>query len=114
MFVTGPDVVKTVTREDITQEELGGARTHTSKSGVAHGSFQNDIDALKQYGLSSLSLSLSLSLMSAQPNHRLVMKAAPFLRLFAALEHAPAPCSRDHRHQVRLLPSLMHPFHSCP
>ncbi|RYG42257.1 hypothetical protein EON68_02070 [archaeon] len=46
MFVTGPNVVKTVTREDVTQEELGGAKTHTSKSGVAHGSFDNDLDAI--------------------------------------------------------------------
>ena len=36
MFITGPDVVKAVTGEDVTQEELGGARTHSSKSGVAH------------------------------------------------------------------------------
>ena len=35
MFVTGPNVVKTVTKEDVTQEELGGAKTHTSKSGAA-------------------------------------------------------------------------------
>jgi propionyl-CoA carboxylase beta chain len=46
MFVTGPEVVKTVTHEDITHEGLGGARTHTSKSGVAHGSFTNDVEAL--------------------------------------------------------------------
>jgi propionyl-CoA carboxylase beta chain len=47
MFVTGPDVVKTVTNEDVTKEELGGAVTHTSKSGVAHGSFPNDVAALR-------------------------------------------------------------------
>lgn len=47
MFVTGPDVVKTVTQEDVTQEELGGAHTHTTRSGVAHGAFENDIEALK-------------------------------------------------------------------
>jgi len=46
MFVTGPEVVKTVTHEDITHEALGGARTHTTKSGVAHGAFNNDIEAL--------------------------------------------------------------------
>eukprot|EP01102_Stenamoeba_stenopodia_P001614 TRINITY_DN11451_c0_g1_i1.p1 TRINITY_DN11451_c0_g1~~TRINITY_DN11451_c0_g1_i1.p1 ORF type:complete len:558 (+),score=153.73 TRINITY_DN11451_c0_g1_i1:178-1851(+) len=46
MFVTGPDVVKTVTHEEVTHEELGGARTHTSKSGVAHLATENDIDAL--------------------------------------------------------------------
>jgi propionyl-CoA carboxylase beta chain len=47
MFVTGPNVVKTVTGETVTQEVLGGADTHTSVSGVAHGSFQNDVDALR-------------------------------------------------------------------
>ena len=46
MFVTGPNVVKTVTNEDVTQEQLGGAKTHTSKSGVAHGAFDNDMEAL--------------------------------------------------------------------
>jgi propionyl-CoA carboxylase beta chain len=46
MFVTGPDVVKTVTNEIVTQEELGGAVTHTSKSGVADNAFENDIEAL--------------------------------------------------------------------
>ncbi len=47
MFVTGPNVVKTVTNEEVTQEELGGAETHTSLSGVAHGAFENDVNALK-------------------------------------------------------------------
>jgi propionyl-CoA carboxylase beta chain len=47
MFVTGPDVVKTVTNEEVTQEQLGGAQTHTSLSGVAHRAFENDIDALR-------------------------------------------------------------------
>ena len=46
MFVTGPDVVKTVTNEVVTQEELGGAVTHTTKSGVADIAFENDIEAL--------------------------------------------------------------------
>jgi propionyl-CoA carboxylase beta chain len=46
MFVTGPDVVKTVTHEEVTQEELGGAVTHATKSGVADGAFENDIEAL--------------------------------------------------------------------
>ena len=46
MFVTGPDVVKTVTNEVVSQEELGGAVTHTTKSGVADVAFENDIDAL--------------------------------------------------------------------
>jgi propionyl-CoA carboxylase beta chain len=46
MFVTGPDVVKTVTHETVTLEELGGAVTHTTKSGVAHKAFENDLEAL--------------------------------------------------------------------
>ena len=48
MFVTGPDVVKTVTNEVVTAEELGGAKTHTTKSSVADGAFENDIEALEQ------------------------------------------------------------------
>lgn len=48
MFVTGPDVVKTVTHENVTSEELGGAKVHASKSGVAHATFKNDIEALLQ------------------------------------------------------------------
>jgi propionyl-CoA carboxylase beta chain len=46
MFVTGPDVVKTVTNETVSAEELGGASVHTVKSSVADGAFDNDIDAL--------------------------------------------------------------------
>ncbi|KAI3652452.1 hypothetical protein MP228_002777 [Amoeboaphelidium protococcarum] len=46
LFVTGPQVVKAVTNEDVTQEQLGGAKTHTEISGVAHGAFDNDIEAL--------------------------------------------------------------------
>jgi propionyl-CoA carboxylase beta chain len=46
MFVTGPDVVKTVTHETVTHEELGGAVTHTTKSGVADVAFENDVEAL--------------------------------------------------------------------
>ena len=46
MFVTGPDVVKTVTNETVTQEELGGASTHTKISSVADAAFENDIETL--------------------------------------------------------------------
>ncbi|MCK9426328.1 MAG: acyl-CoA carboxylase subunit beta [Ignavibacteriaceae bacterium] len=46
MFVTGPNVVKTVTHEDVTFEDLGGAETHASKSGVAHFIFENEIETL--------------------------------------------------------------------
>ena len=48
MFVTGPDVVKTVTNEVVSAEELGGARTHTQKSSVADGAFDNDVEALEE------------------------------------------------------------------
>src|SRR5919202_513172 len=46
MFVTGPDVVRTVTHEEVTAEELGGASTHTTRSGVADLAFANDVEAL--------------------------------------------------------------------
>jgi propionyl-CoA carboxylase beta chain len=46
LFVTGPEVVKTVTHETVTQEELGGAATHTARSGVADLAFANDVEAL--------------------------------------------------------------------
>jgi propionyl-CoA carboxylase beta chain len=48
MFVTGPDVVKTVTHEVVTAEQLGGAVTHTTKSGVADLAFENDVEAILQ------------------------------------------------------------------
>ncbi|HAE31346.1 MAG TPA: methylmalonyl-CoA carboxyltransferase, partial [Flavobacteriales bacterium] len=46
MFVTGPNVVKTVTNEEVTAEELGGASTHSEKSGVTHFTSENEIDAI--------------------------------------------------------------------
>jgi propionyl-CoA carboxylase beta chain len=48
MYVTGPDVVKTVTNEEVTHETLGGASVHAAKSGVVDGAFENDIEALTQ------------------------------------------------------------------
>lgn len=48
MFVTGPDVVKTVTNETVTAEELGGAAVHTTKSAIADKAFENDVEALLQ------------------------------------------------------------------
>jgi propionyl-CoA carboxylase beta chain len=48
MFVTGPDVVKTVTNEVVTAEELGGAAVHTTKSSVADGAYDNDVECLLQ------------------------------------------------------------------
>ncbi len=46
MFVTGPDVIRTVTHEQVTKEELGGAMTHNEKSGVAHFAVENDQDCV--------------------------------------------------------------------
>ena len=48
MFVTGPNVVKTVTNEEVTSEELGGASAHSTKSGVTHLTAQNDIDCIQK------------------------------------------------------------------
>src|SRR5260221_7987830 len=48
MFVTGPDVVKTVTNETVTPEELGGASVHTTRSSIADGAYANDIEALTE------------------------------------------------------------------
>ncbi len=48
MFVTGPDVVKTVTNEEVTAEELGGASVHTTKSSIADRAYDNDVEALLQ------------------------------------------------------------------
>ncbi len=48
MYVTGPDVVKTVINEDVSHEDLGGYRIHALKSGVADGAFENDLEALTQ------------------------------------------------------------------
>ncbi|MEM8525668.1 MAG: acyl-CoA carboxylase subunit beta [Bacteroidota bacterium] len=48
MFVTGPNVVKTVTNEEVTSEELGGASTHATKSGVTHFTAAHDIDAIEK------------------------------------------------------------------
>jgi propionyl-CoA carboxylase beta chain len=48
MFITGPEVVKTVTQEDVTAEQLGGAKVHTTKSSVADGAFDNDVIAIEE------------------------------------------------------------------
>ncbi|KAL4429352.1 hypothetical protein ABPG77_005126 [Micractinium sp. CCAP 211/92] len=65
MFLTGPEVVKSVTREEVTQEQLGGAGTHTSESGVAHGAFDNELEALA--GMRELLSYLPLSNRDALP-----------------------------------------------
>ena len=51
MFLTGPKVVKTVTGEDVTQEQLGGASVHATKSGVAHFAVDTEEDGLKLIGI---------------------------------------------------------------
>ena len=61
MFVTGPEVVKTVTNETVTAEALGGAAAHTRTSGVAHMSAQDDVHAMAQTR-SALALALTLTL----------------------------------------------------
>ena len=48
MFITGPEVVKTVTQEDVTPEQLGGAKVHTTKSNVADGAFDNDVICIEE------------------------------------------------------------------
>ena len=48
MFVTGPNVVKTVTNEEVSSEELGGASTHSTKSGVTHLTAANDMECIEQ------------------------------------------------------------------
>ncbi|PSC71279.1 Propionyl-carboxylase beta mitochondrial [Micractinium conductrix] len=65
MFLTGPEVVRGVTMEEVTQEQLGGAATHTTKSGVAHGAFDNELDALS--GMRELLSFLPLSNRGALP-----------------------------------------------
>ncbi len=67
MFITGPDVIKTVTHEDVTKDELGGAMTHNAKSGVAHFAADNDEHALR----------LTRELLSFMPSNN--MDSAPFV-----------------------------------
>ena len=68
MFITGPDVIKTVTHEDVTKEELGGAMTHNAKSGVAHFAADSDEHALR----------LTRDLLSFMPSNH--MENPPFVQ----------------------------------
>ncbi|XP_060938347.1 propionyl-CoA carboxylase beta chain, mitochondrial [Limanda limanda] len=88
LFITGPDVVKSVTNEDVTQEELGGARTHTTVSGVAHHAFENDVEAL--------------------------LNLREFFNFLPLSNKDPAPIRECHDPSDRLVPSLDHivPFES--
>jgi len=67
MFITGPDVIKTVTHEDVTKDELGGAMTHNVKSGVAHFAADDDEHALR----------ITRELLSFMPSNNL--ESAPFV-----------------------------------
>ncbi len=67
MFITGPDVIKTVTHEDVTKDELGGAMTHNAKSGVAHFAADSDEHALR----------ITRELLSFIPSNN--MEKAPFV-----------------------------------
>ncbi|NWU68406.1 PCCB carboxylase, partial [Pterocles burchelli] len=80
LFITGPDVVKSVTNEDVTQEQLGGAKTHTAVSGVAHRAFENDIDAL--------------------------LNLREFFNYLPLSNRDPAPVSECHDPRDRLVPEL--------
>lgn len=76
MFVTGPDVVKTVTNEVVTAEELGGASTHSKKSSVADGAFENDVEALlevrRMFDFLPMSYDAQLPVLStADPSERM-------------------------------------------
>ena len=66
MFVTGPNVVKTVTHEDVSFEDLGGAETHSSKSGVAHFVNENEVEAIAN--VRKLMSYLPLNFMDRSPN----------------------------------------------
>lgn len=68
MFVTGPNVVKTVTHEDVTFEDLGGAETHAVKSGVAHCIFENEVETL--LGVRNLMQYLPLNFMENTPDFK--------------------------------------------
>jgi propionyl-CoA carboxylase beta chain len=67
MFVTGPNVVKTVTHEDVSFEDLGGAETHASKSGVSHFIYNNEIETLS--GVRKLMSFLPLNFMDRSPKN---------------------------------------------
>ena len=84
MFITGPDVVKTVTNEEVGKEELGGAYTHSSKSGVTHFMCNNEEEALMSIR----------ELLSFLPSNN--MEDAPL-----------APCTDDIHRQVEALQTVI-------
>lgn len=95
MFITGPDVIKTVTHEDVTKDELGGAMTHNSRSGVAHFAADSDEHALR----------LTRELLSFIPSNNLenppfVETADPFDRADEKLNSA-VPDSSNQPYDIR-------------
>ncbi|WCL81107.1 acyl-CoA carboxylase subunit beta [Saprospira sp. CCB-QB6] len=96
MFITGPNVVKTVTNEEVSAEELGGAMTHAVKSGVTHFTAQNDMDCLLQIK----------KLLSYLPQN--CEEEAPFLPYEGGQEERPAlntmvPENPNHPYDMRAL-----------
>lgn len=88
MFLTGPEVIRSVMREEVTQEELGGADTHTTKSGVAHNAWDNELDALA--ATRELYSFLPLSSTHKPP---FIPSADPPHRSLTALDHIVPPSS---------------------
>jgi propionyl-CoA carboxylase beta chain len=76
MFITGPDVIKTVTHEEVTKDELGGAMTHNQKSGVAHFAAESDEHALQ----------ITRELLSFLPSNN--METPPFIPTADASDRA--------------------------
>jgi propionyl-CoA carboxylase beta chain len=99
MFVTGPDVVKTVTNEVVSAEELGGASTHTRKSSVADGAFENDVEMLAE----------ARRLIDFLPlNNREKAPVRPFFDDPARLEHSLDSLVPDNPNQPYDMKELIH------
>ncbi len=92
MFVTGPDVIKTVTHEEVTKQELGGAMTHNATSGVAHFVARDDAECLAMIRELLSFLPLEQSGRSAAPRRPPIPSTAPMPRSISS--SPPIPCSR--------------------
>jgi propionyl-CoA carboxylase beta chain len=101
MFITGPDVIKTVTHEDVTKDELGGALTHNMKSGVAHFAAENDEHCLR----------LTRELLSFMPSNNMedppfVPTTDPFERVEKKLNSI-VPAESNHPYDIRDIINLV-------
>ncbi len=94
MFITGPDVIKAVTHEEVTKDELGGAMTHNEKSGVAHFMAHDDAECL----------SMIRELLSFMPSNNL--EDPPRTRLHRS--HRPRRRGARHHRSRRVEPALRH------